>query len=94
MLNGHLLYNRDYQLDKDLNGVNIYSLENCVVITRDENWKVAYQKLIVAMNENEEITFQSIFESGRNLNITRNTIQHYLNNGKYHPTGYQFKYCC
>ena len=92
MLNGHLLYNRDYQLDKDLNGVNIYSLENCVIITIDENWKVAYQKQIVAMNENEEITFQSIFESGRNLNITRNTIQHYLNTVVKIPCRVSIKY--
>ncbi|WP_257130365.1 NUMOD1 domain-containing DNA-binding protein [Bacillus toyonensis] len=97
MLNGHLLYSSDYQLDKDLNGGNIYSFENCVVMTKDKNWKMAYQKQqkqIVAMNENEEITFRSISEAGRNLNIPRNTIQHYLKNGKHHPTGYQFKYCC
>lgn len=97
MLNGHLLYNRNYQLDKDKYDGNIYSLENCAVITKDENWKMAYrkqQKQIVAMNENEKITFQSISEAGRNLNIPRNTVQHYLKNGKRHPTGYQFKYCC
>ncbi|MED1565348.1 NUMOD1 domain-containing DNA-binding protein [Bacillus paramycoides] len=95
--NGHLLYNRDYQLDKDKHGGKIYSLENCTVISTEENRKIAYQKQqkrIVAMNENEEIKFQSISEASRNLNIPRNTIQHYLKNGKRHPTGYQFKYCC
>ncbi|EEL35701.1 hypothetical protein bcere0019_11200 [Bacillus cereus Rock3-28] len=97
MPNGHLLYNRNYQLDKDLNGGKIYSLENCVVISKDENWKMAYQKQqkqIVALNENERIMFRSISEAGRKLSIPRNTIQHYLKNGKHHPTGYYFKYCC
>lgn len=95
--NGHLLYNRDYQLDKDKLGRKIYSLENCSVISTEENRKMAYrkqQKRIVAMNENEEITFQSISEASRNLNIPRNTIQYYLKNGMRHPIGYQFKYCC
>ncbi|MED2981289.1 NUMOD1 domain-containing DNA-binding protein [Bacillus thuringiensis] len=97
MPNGHLLYNRDYHLDKDLKGGKIYSLENCVVLLQKENWEMAYrkqQKQIVAINENEETTFQSISEAGRNLNIPRNTIQHYLKNGKLHPIGYHFKYCC
>ncbi|PGX99820.1 hypothetical protein COE39_02820 [Bacillus thuringiensis] len=97
MLNGHLLYNPDYHLDKDLKCGKIYSLENCVVLLQKENWEMAYrkqQKQIVAMNENEEIMFQSISEAGRNLSIPRNTIQYYLKNGKRHPTGYQFKYCC
>lgn len=97
ILNGHLLYNRDYRLDKDKRGGKIYSLENCTVISTEENRKIAYQKQqkrIVAMNENEEIKFQSISEAGQNLNIPRNTIQRYLKNGKRHPTGYQFKYCC
>ncbi|HDR7770413.1 TPA: hypothetical protein QCY13_001650 [Bacillus paranthracis] len=97
MPNGYLLYSSDYQLDKDLNGGKIYSLENCVVISKYENWKMAYrkqQKRIVAMNENEEIMFQSISEASRNLNIPRNTIQYYLKNGKRHPIGYHFKYCC
>ena len=41
-------------------------------------WHIKTTKQIVAMNENEEITFRSISEAGRNLNIPRNTIQHYL----------------
>ncbi|EMX0192432.1 hypothetical protein AAFX88_003438 [Bacillus cereus] len=97
MPNGHLLYSHDYQLDKDKHGGKIYSLENCSVISTEENRKMAYrkqQKKIVAMDEHEEIMFQSISVASRNLNIPRNTIQHYLKNGKRHPTGYQFKYCC
>ena len=35
--NGHLLYEKGYDLDKDLKGGNIYSLENCTVVTSDEN---------------------------------------------------------
>lgn len=95
--NGNSLYNRDYHLDKDLKDGKIYSLENCVVLLQKENLEMAYrkqQKQIVAMNENEEIMFQSISEAGRNLSIPRNTIQYYLKNGKRHPIGYHFKYCC
>ncbi len=97
MLNGHLLYSSDYHLDKDLKGGKMYSLQNCVVISKDENWKMAYrkqQKRIVAMNEHKEIMFQSISEASRHLSIPRNTIQYYLKNSKRHPAGYQFKYCC
>lgn len=97
MPDGHLLYDRDYQLDKDKYGGKIYSLKNCSVIATEENRKMAYrkqQKRIVVMNENAEIMFQSISEASRSLTIPRNTIQHYLKNGKRHPTGYQFKYCC
>ncbi|MEH7668033.1 hypothetical protein V7419_14945 [Bacillus sp. JJ689] len=78
MSNGHLLYNRDYQLDKDKHGGKIYSLENCTVISTEENRKIAcqkHQKRIVVMNENEEIMFQTISDASRNLSIPMNTIK-------------------
>ena len=38
--NGHLLYeSRKWQLDKDKNGGNEYSLENCIVLSAEENGK-------------------------------------------------------
>lgn len=37
MLNGHLLYDDGYVLDKDLKGGNVYSLENCMVIPKGIN---------------------------------------------------------
>ncbi|MEH7612045.1 hypothetical protein [Gottfriedia acidiceleris] len=94
--NGHLLYEEDFQLDKDINGENIYSLENCVVISAEENRKFAYekqQKKIVAVAQNETIQFDSVSEASRILNIPRNTIQSYLKNEKQHSSGFYFKYC-
>lgn len=85
MPNGPLLYNSDYQLDKDKNGGMLYSLENCCVISVDENKKIAYtkqQRKIIAINKTEEISFHSVSEASRALNIKRPTLINYLKNGK------------
>ncbi|MDA1570485.1 NUMOD1 domain-containing DNA-binding protein [Bacillus cereus] len=95
MPNGHLLYNSNYQLDKDKKGGMLYSLESCCVISIDENKKIAYtkqQRKIIAINKTEEISFYSVSEASRALNIKRPTLINYLNNGKQHPTGFHFKY--
>src|SRR3954454_24329771 len=41
MESGHLLYEKGWQLDKDKNGAVVYSLENCRVITAEENRRLA-----------------------------------------------------
>ncbi|WLR53779.1 NUMOD1 domain-containing DNA-binding protein [Mesobacillus subterraneus] len=97
LLNGHLLYKgREWQLDKDSKGGNIYSLENCVVISAEENRKLQYEKQereIVAYNENEEIHFKSVSEASRTLGIERQTINHCLKySWKNKKTNYRFKY--
>ena len=50
-------------------------------------------KQIVAMNENEEITFRSISE-GSKFEYPTKYNSTLFKNGKCHPAGYQFKYCC
>ncbi|KXY07464.1 hypothetical protein AT271_06530 [Bacillus cereus] len=95
MPNGPLLYNADYQLDKDKNGEMLYSLENCCVISTEENRKIAYtkqQRKIIAINITEEISFHSVSEASRILNIKRPTLINYLKSGKQHPIGFHFKY--
>lgn len=95
MPNGPLLYNADYQLDKDKNGEMLYSLENCRVISTEENRKIAYtkqQRKIIAINITEEISFHSVSEASRILNIKRPTLINYLKSGKQHPIGFHFKY--
>ena len=96
MENGHLLYEKGYQLDKDINGGNIYSLDNCIVISARENRRIAYEKQqrkIIAYNDNEAIEFQSISEASRKLGIPRNTIQLNLKKDRVHSSGYRFEYC-
>ncbi|MDO8160439.1 hypothetical protein FKQ51_24605 [Bacillus toyonensis] len=95
MPNGHLLYSSDYQLDKDKKGEILYSLENCSVISSEENRKIAYEKQqrrIIAISKTEKILFHSVSEASRTLNIKRPTLINYLKNGKQHPTGFHFKY--
>ena len=96
LLNGYLLYKGpQWQLDKDIKGGNIYSLENCTVLSAEDNFKLVLkksQKKIIAFNDSEEITFSSISEASRKLKITRPYLHELLKNGKKHKSGYCFKY--
>ena len=58
LLNGHLLYeSRKWQLDKDVNGGMNYSLENCIVLSAEENGKLGREKqkkkIVAIKNDNE-----------------------------------------
>lgn len=94
--NGHLLYEKGWELDKDIKGGTEYNLENCTVISRDENSKIAYtkqQRKILAFNENEKMEFESIANASRALNVQRSSIGVCLKRGNRHkPSGYYFKY--
>ncbi|MBD7937022.1 hypothetical protein H9655_08260 [Cytobacillus sp. Sa5YUA1] len=94
MRNGHLLYLKGYQLDKDKSGRSVYSLNNCCVITAEENRRIANEKQkqsIFAINNNEKIKFDSIAEASRKLNIKDGTLRRYVKNGKRHSSGYRFQ---
>ncbi|USK33511.1 hypothetical protein LIT25_23895 [Bacillus sp. F19] len=93
--NGHLLYKKEYQLDKDINGGNIYSLRNCKVITADLNNKLSNEKkqrVIIAYNDIEEVEFPSVLEASEQLGISRRSIQYGIKNGWKSRTGYWLKY--
>ncbi|HDR3653100.1 TPA: hypothetical protein QCO08_005529 [Bacillus anthracis] len=99
LTNGHLLYKKGYQLDKDLKGGMIYSLETCVVMTtKDNNNLIKHpsnqKKEILAITDNDdEIIFESISEASKQLNIKRTSIKNCLNRGhRNKTTGYRFKY--
>ncbi|HDR3653107.1 TPA: hypothetical protein QCO08_005536 [Bacillus anthracis] len=95
MPNGHLLYNREYQLDKDLKGGKIYSLETCSVILAKVNRELVVKKQrkkVIATNDTETLIFNSIEETSNELNIPRQTLYHYLRSGKNTSHGYIFKY--
>ncbi|OTW70613.1 hypothetical protein BK727_13130 [Bacillus thuringiensis serovar roskildiensis] len=96
MPNGHLLYSSDYQLDKDLKGGKIYSLENCVILSKKENQQLGYEKLqkrIVAFNDSQKIVFDSLGNVERQLNIKHGTLTSCLKRGNVHrKTGFRFKY--
>ncbi|QBJ67096.1 hypothetical protein C3496_12260 [Bacillus anthracis] len=95
MPDGHLLYSSDYQLDKDKKGEMLYSLESCSIISAEENKKIAYtkqQRRIIAINKTNEISFHSVSEASRALNIKRSTLINYLKSEKQHSTGFHFKY--
>ena len=62
----------------------LYSLENCSVIPSEENRKIAYtkqQRRIIAINKTDEISFHSVSEASRALNIKRPTLITYLKTG-------------
>lgn len=89
MPDGHLIYKKEYQLDKDLKKGNIYSLENCTVILADKNRKLSndnQKKRIIASKGNVELQFDSITEASEQLGISRGIIQACL------KSEYQFKY--
>ncbi|WP_454497725.1 hypothetical protein [Bacillus wiedmannii] len=96
MPNGHLLYSSDYQLDKDLKGGKIYSLENCVVMSRTINSKmrnISNRKPVVAIKGIEQIEFESILCASERLNLARRSIQRILKEGKGKTrSGYTFRY--
>lgn len=95
LLKGHLLYRKEYQLDKDLKGGNEYSLENCSVITAKKNRKLAnknHQRNIIAIGENGKMKFSSISEASRKLDIKRSNIQACLKHGWTSQSGYRFEY--
>ena len=92
---GKLLYDSNYQLDKDMNGGHVYSLDTCVVITselnREMNLKKKRKKVLAARNGKETI-FDSIADTARSVNIPVQTVYRYLKNGKPHSSGYEFQY--
>lgn len=94
--NGHLLYQQGYHLDKDFKGGMIYSLENCVVMSAEENRKMAtlaHQRKILAYNDVEEIEFESITIAGKQLDMLAATVHACLKRGgRNRKTGYYFKY--
>lgn len=95
LLNGHLLYEAEYQLDKDIKGGNIYSLENCTVVTGEQNREEKLKKQrkkIKATNDSEAIIFDSMAETADKLNIPQQTLYRYLKSGKQHSSGFIFKY--
>ncbi|AUD24119.1 TPA: hypothetical protein QCP61_004882 [Bacillus cereus] len=96
MLNGHLLYRKDYHLDKDIKGGKIYSLENCMVISAEENRRLGcenHQRKIIAFNNTEKILFDSLIDVERQLNIKHGTLTSCLRRGNLNrKTGFRFKY--
>lgn len=93
--NGHLLYEKGYDLDKDIKGGNIYSLENCVVLLAEENRKIGrdkQKKKIIAISDTQKVEFDSVAEASRQLSINRGSIQQYLKKGEVHTSGYFFQY--
>lgn len=96
MENGHLLYNRKYQLDKDKNGGNIYSPENCVVTLAEVNENEArnkQRKKVIAYKGTKETIFESVAQTSKYCDIPRQTIMSCMKRGSRHKqTGYYFKY--
>jgi hypothetical protein len=93
--NGYLLYEQGYDLDKDLKGGNIYSLENCVVMPSEINRRMGRQKQkkpVFAISNEETIRFGSVSDCSQVLKINRGSIQQYLKKGKVHSSGYYFQY--
>lgn len=95
LLNGHLLYEKGYQLDKDIKGGKVYSLENCTVAINDENEWVSrrrQQKKVIATKGNEVLEFESLATASKDLSISRSTIISCIRRRNQHSSGYKFKY--
>ncbi|WP_156431310.1 hypothetical protein [Bacillus sp. FJAT-29814] len=50
-------------------------------------------KSLKAIYFNVEIVFENITEASKILNIPRQSITQFINNGKEHFSGYRFAYC-
>ncbi|MFD6207333.1 NUMOD1 domain-containing DNA-binding protein [Peribacillus sp. NPDC060253] len=93
--NGHLLYERGYDLDKDIKGGNTYSLDTCTVMLSEENQKMSREKQkksVLAINENESLVFDSLAETSKYLGINRSTVINCIRRGSRHKSGYHFTY--
>ncbi|MED3552534.1 hypothetical protein [Cytobacillus praedii] len=93
--NGHLLYETGYHLDKDVKGGKIYSLETCVVLSKEENEKISRGKnkrKVVAFNNDETIEFESMINASQILKVARTSIESCVKRGNCHKSGYYFKY--
>ncbi|MEJ9232239.1 hypothetical protein LAV79_22840 [Peribacillus butanolivorans] len=95
LLNGQLLYEDGYDLDKDFKGSNIYSLDTCTVLLSEENQKMGREKQkksILAISENESNEFDSLANACQQLGINRSTMISCIRRGSRHKSGYHFKY--
>ena len=94
--NGKLLYLNGYQLDKDTKGGKEYSVDNCVVLTAEENNRQRAEKRmkkVMAFNKEETHVFQSKAEASRQLNIPATSIKSAITRCSLHKkSGYYFKY--
>lgn len=96
LLNGHLLYEEGYHLDKDTKGGKVYSLENCIVLPKDENeWESRRKQLkaVIATRGEEVEEFVSLANASKQLGISRSTIISCIRRRNEHSSGYKFKYC-
>ncbi|WHX62790.1 hypothetical protein [Peribacillus frigoritolerans] len=95
LLNGQLLYEDGYDLDKDFKGSNIYSLDTCTVLLSEENQKMGREKQkksILAISENESNEFDSLAKACQQLGINRSTMISCIRRRSRHKSGYHFKY--
>ncbi|MDP9742824.1 UNVERIFIED_ORG: hypothetical protein QFZ59_004654 [Bacillus sp. B2I3] len=95
LLDGYLLYEKGYDLDKDLKGGNTYSLNTCTVMLSEENQKMGREKQkksILAISENESNEFDSLAKACQQLGINRSTMISCIRRGSRHKSGYNFKY--
>ncbi|WP_281976069.1 NUMOD1 domain-containing DNA-binding protein [Halobacillus litoralis] len=95
MKNGHLLYHHGWTLDKNINEGKIYSLENCVVVHRDENEIMSRRKQykrVLAYNEKDTNVFESLASASKDMGISRSTVISCIRRNNKHKSGYKFKY--
>ncbi|WP_440971091.1 NUMOD1 domain-containing DNA-binding protein [Peribacillus frigoritolerans] len=95
LLDGYLLYENGYDLDKDLKGGNTYSLNSCTVRLSEENREMSrkkQKKSVLAINEKENMVFDSLAETSKYLGINRSTVINCIRRRSRHKSGYNFKY--
>ncbi|MGE6205360.1 hypothetical protein [Guptibacillus hwajinpoensis] len=95
LLNGRLLYRKGFDLDKDIKGGNIYSLENCTVVSTKDNESESrkkQQKKLLVMIDEKSVEYDSLADASKKLNIPRSTIISCIKRGNQHKSGYYFKY--
>ncbi len=95
MPNGHLLYKKEYVIDKDLKDSKIYSLTICTIIRGKFNSDIArlkQKKKVIAEKNTKVDVFESLAEVSTLLQIQRSSIISCIKRGNRHKSGYKFVY--
>ena len=86
--------NNNYQLDKDLNSTGssakMYSIDNCKLITRQENVEAAWARNYVIISPSgERICFYNMAKFCRDNELTRPNLNKVLNGDRRHHKGWR-----
>lgn len=93
--NSYLFYNKQLELDKDLNGMEEYSLQNCVFLLISENnnnTRKQQRDFVAKLPDGRTFKFNNKKQASKFLNMDDSMICKCLNKKRKHSKGITFEY--